>query len=84
MAREMIVTDVTRMRAPRVCVAGYFSDDGVPVRPVIPYRYGDDITEEFLWKGEHLIVQPFAEVRLAFGAPVSDPPILRIGRWTLE
>ncbi len=41
---------------------------------MIPYGQGDALTEEFLWKDEQLIVQPFAEVRLAFGAPVSDPP----------
>jgi hypothetical protein len=74
MSREMIVTDLTRMRAPRVCVAGFFSENGMPVRPVVPLGKGDAITEEFLWKDESLVVQPFAEVRLAFGAPVSDPP----------
>jgi hypothetical protein len=72
--RQMIVTDVTRMRAPRVCVAGFFSDDGTPVRPVVPYKSRKDITEEFLWKDGRLIVQPFAEVRLRFRKAASDPP----------
>ena len=74
MRREMIVTDVTRMGAPRVCVAGFFSDGGVAVRPVMPYKSRKEITEEFLWKGDLLIVRPFAEVRLSFTSPVSDPP----------
>ncbi len=74
MLREMIVTDVTRMGAPRVCVAGFFSDDGTPVRPVTPYKSPKEMTEEFLWKNDVLIVHPFAEVRLEFSAPVSDPP----------
>ena len=74
MLREMIVTDVTRMRSPAVCLAGFFSDDGSPVRPVMPYQAGKRLTEDFLWAHEDLIVQPFAEVRLDFSAPVSDPP----------
>lgn len=74
MKRAMIVTDVTRMAAPRVCVAGFFSDDGTPVRPVVPYKSPKEITEEFLWKGDLLIVRPFAEVRLSFTRPISEPP----------
>ena len=74
MLREMIVTDVTRMGAPRVCVAGFFSDDGTPVRPVAPYKSPNEITEEFLWKNDVLIVRPFSEVRLSFTRPVSEPP----------
>jgi hypothetical protein len=74
MRREMIVTDVTRMAAPRVCVAGFFSDDGVAVRPIMPYNSRKDITEEFLWKGDLQIVRPFAEVRLRFTSPIPDPP----------
>lgn len=74
MKRAMIVTDVTRMAAPRVWVAGFFSDDGTPVRPVVPYKSPKEITEEFLWKGDLLIVRPFAEVRLSFTRPISEPP----------
>jgi len=74
MKRTMIVTDVTRMAAPRVCVAGFFSDNGVAVRPVMPYKSGKDITEEFLWKKDLLIVRPFAEVRLSFMRPTPEPP----------
>jgi hypothetical protein len=74
MKRAMIVTDVTRMAAPRVCVAGFFSDNGVAVRPVMPYKSGKDLTAEFLWKGDLLIVRPFAEVRLSFARPISEPP----------
>lgn len=74
MRREMIVTDVTRMGAPRVCVAGFFSDDGTAVRPVAPYKSRKEITEEFLWKGDLLIVRPFSEVRLSFTRPISEPP----------
>ena len=32
------------------------------------------MTEEFLWRDGRLIVQPFAEVRMDFTTPVSDPP----------
>jgi len=74
MKRAMIVTDVTRMAAPRVCVAGFFSDDGMAVRPVMPYKSGKDITEEFLWKKDVLIVRPFAEVRLSFMRPTPEAP----------
>jgi hypothetical protein len=74
MKRAMIVTDVTRMAAPRVCVAGFFSDNGVAARPVMPYKSGKDITEEFLRKDDLHIVRPFAEVRLGFTSPIPDPP----------
>lgn len=74
MLREMIVTDVTRMGAPRVCVAGFFSDDRIAVRPVMPYKSPKEITEEFLWKDDVLIVRPFAEVRMRFTCPIPDPP----------
>ncbi|HEM61248.1 MAG TPA: hypothetical protein ENO24_03070 [Chloroflexi bacterium] len=74
MKREMVVTDVTRMAPPRVCVAGFFSDDGAPVRPVAPFKAARDVTEEYLRCGDVLVVLPFAEVRLDFKRPVSDPP----------
>jgi len=74
MKREMVVTDVTRMAPPRVCVAGFFSHNGKPVRPVAPFRATQDITEEYLWSGDVLVVRPFAEVRFDFKRPVSDPP----------
>lgn len=74
MKRSMIVTDVTRMGAPGVCVAGFFADDGTAVRPVMPYRSHERVTEGFLWKDDRLVVMPFAEVRLEFLRRVSDPP----------
>lgn len=74
MKREMVVTDVTRMAPPRVCVAGFFSHNGKPVRPAAPFKAAKDITEEYLWSGDVLVVLPFAEVRLDFERPVSDPP----------
>lgn len=74
MKRSMIVTDVTRMGAPGVCVAGFFADDGTAVRPVMPYRSLERVTEGFLWKDDRLVVMPFAEVRLEFLRRVSDPP----------
>jgi hypothetical protein len=74
MQRSMIVTDVTRMQRPAVCVAGFFADDGAAVRPVMPYRSGKRITENFIWSGVELVVFPFAEVRLDFRNQISDPP----------
>jgi len=74
MKRSMIVTDVTRMGAPGVCVAGFFADDGTAVRPIMPYRSHERVTEGFLWKDDRLVVMPFAEVRLEFLRRVSDPP----------
>ena len=72
--RSMIVTDLTRMQRPAVCVAGFFADDGASVRPVMPYESGKRITENFIWSGVELIVLPFAEVRLDFRDQISDPP----------
>jgi hypothetical protein len=71
MERSIVVTDVTRMRRPRICVAGFFTDDGTQVRPIIPY---EGITEGFLYSRGQLTVTPFAEVRLIFSKHVPDPP----------
>lgn len=74
MERSMIVTDLTRMQRPAVCVAGFFADDGASVRPVMPHESGKRITERFIWKGHQLVVIPFTEVRVDFRGQVSDPP----------
>lgn len=71
MERTIVVTDVTRMRRPRICVAGFFTDDGTQVRPIIPY---EGITEGFLYRKGQLIVTPFAVLRLAFTKQVPNPP----------
>ncbi len=71
MERSMIITDVTRMGPPRVCVAGFFTDDGSPVRPVLPF---ESMTEDFLYREGQQVVMPFAEVRMAFTEHCPDPP----------
>ena len=59
------------MRRPRICVAGFFTDDGTQVRPVIPY---EGITEGFVSIEGRLIATPFAELRFEFVRQTPDPP----------
>jgi hypothetical protein len=70
MKQTLIVTDLTRMREPRVCLAGYLPDMTC-VRPLFRHR---DVTEPWLWRGGELVVRPFAVVELDLIDPQPRPP----------
>jgi hypothetical protein len=70
MKHHIAITDLTRMQAPKVCIAGY-TKDGTCVRPVIPFQ---GIQEWFLHKDDCLIVRPFAVVELDLLRQVPEPP----------
>jgi hypothetical protein len=70
-ARSVIITDVTRMKPPRVCIAGYFESDLKPVRPTILF---EGIKEEFLYQEGELIIKPFSIVEFRFLRHEPDPP----------
>ncbi|HVA90880.1 MAG TPA: hypothetical protein VNL71_13675 [Chloroflexota bacterium] len=65
-----MITDVTRMRQGRVCIAGYDADLRC-VRPVLP---PPRILEAALRVGKRGVICPAAEVEFNFGRTVSDPP----------
>ncbi len=69
MITRLRITDVTRMGAPRVCVAGY-DDEGRCVRPVLRYA---SISEAELETSSGLIA-PFAEVEYDLTPAPSTPP----------
>lgn len=68
--QTLIVTDLTRMRAPRVCLAGYLPDMTC-VRPL--FRHGG-VTERWLRRGAEVVVRPFAVVELELLEPRPQPP----------
>lgn len=70
MKQPIAITDLTRMREPKVCIAGY-TRDGTCRRPVIPFQ---GISEWFLYKDEHLVIRPFAVVDLDFQRHVPQAP----------
>lgn len=72
MKKTLLVTDLTRMKPPRVCVAGYWEDLTL-VRPKLQNEHG--LTEQFLFQGGRPIIKPFAQVVLDFLAqPLLQPP----------
>lgn len=70
MKRQIVITDLTRMREPKVCIAGY-AKDWTSLRPVVPFR---GIPEWFLRKHERLIIRPFAVVEFDFLRAVPKAP----------
>lgn len=70
MKKQLVITDVTRMREGRVCVAGY-DHDGHCVRPVLP---PPGIHESSLYCQGRPIVFPFAVVEYDLQNPVPAPP----------
>jgi len=70
MKRPIVITDLTRMREPNVCIAGY-TREWECVRPVVPFR---GIPEWFLRKDDCLIFRPFAVVELDFVRAAPQPP----------
>lgn len=70
MIKFITITDVTRMREGRVCVAGY-DNDRVCIRPVLPQP---GIHERTLFKNKRPYVFPFAEVEYELLRPHPQPP----------
>lgn len=58
MERMLFITDVTRMRSPRVCV-GCVDDQGCNVRP--KFEWGP-INEDWLYEDGKVVIRPFAVV----------------------
>lgn len=71
MKQAMLVTDLTRMQPPWVCVAGYLRDYTL-VRPKLLNERG--LTENFLFQGDTLIIKPFSVVELDFLRQDPRPP----------
>lgn len=69
MKKTLLVTDLTRMQPPWVCVGGYWPDL-TAVRP----KLGRGLTEDFLFQSGRPIIRPFAQVELDFLQSVPDPP----------
>jgi len=70
MKSSLIITDVTRMREPGVCIAGYTRDCRC-VRPVLPIG---QLSETWLYSDRRVVVRPFAVVQFDLVEPKSDPP----------
>lgn len=70
MKAQVAITDLTRMQAGRVCVAGYLPD-GTCIRPV--FRSGH-LTEDWLKAREQVIIRPFAVVEFEIGERRVAPP----------
>jgi len=66
--RQMVITDLTRMRDPNVCIAGY-DRDWTSLRPVVPFR---GIPQWFLHKDGSLVIRPFAVVEFDFLRPAPE------------
>jgi hypothetical protein len=71
MKEKVIITDVTRMKEPRVCVAGYLERSCECVRPIFS-RFGP--TEEWLSVEGQVVIRPFAIVELDLRQKKDSPP----------
>ena len=60
MKTSLMVTDLTRMENPHVCVAGY-TPKGVCIRPVFP---PPGFHEAWLYRQNKVVIRPFAEIRI--------------------
>jgi len=69
MKKTLLITDLTRMQPPWVCVGGYWPDL-TAVRPKI----GRGLTEDYLFHDGRPIIRPFAEVELDFLRSIPHPP----------
>jgi hypothetical protein len=70
MKKPIVITEVTRMQAGRVCIAGY-DQHGHCLRPVLP---PPGIHETTLYSGAHAIIFPSAKVEFEFTQPAPQPP----------
>lgn len=81
--REIVLTDVTRMREGRICIAGV-DDEGRCVRPVVP---DGNLWEAFLTSVPGVTVRPFSQLSLAFLESKPDPPHTEdrlFNPWTMQ
>ncbi len=69
MKTPIIITDVTRMRGKRVCIAGYNSHLQC-IRPICD----EGIQEDWLYIGTKPVVRPFSEIELELLEPRHEPP----------
>lgn len=74
MKRRIAITDLTRMREGRVCLAGYHRDEHGALRCVRPLFREGDLTEAWLSDGEAVVVRPFAIVELDLRQHWPDSP----------
>jgi hypothetical protein len=70
MKKALVITEVTRMQAGRVCIAGY-DQHGHCLRPVLP---PPGIHESTLYAGPRPIIFPSAKVEFEFTQPTPQPP----------
>jgi hypothetical protein len=71
MRKQLVITDLTRMRGDRVCIFG-IDDDGNGIRPDIPPT---GIREDYLLdKRGRCIIRPFAVIEFDFTRPLPKPP----------
>ncbi|MFU8772183.1 MAG: dual OB domain-containing protein [Anaerolineales bacterium] len=70
MRTRLAITDLTRMQAGRVCIAGY-DQHGRCIRPVLP---PPGIMEQSLFVNNNLIIYPFSMVEYDLVRPISKPP----------
>lgn len=68
--REIVLTDVTRMREDRICIAGV-DDKGRCIRPVVP---DSNLWEGFLTCFPDRRIRPFTRLDLCMLDPKPDPP----------
>lgn len=70
MKKLLIITDLTRMKEKRVCIAGY-DENGNCIRPVLP---PPGIKENTLYlRGSH-VISPFSVVEFDFLKHLPRPP----------
>ena len=67
---RLVITDLTRMREGRVCIAGY-NQQWECIRPVLP---PPGIHEKSLYSHEQTIIFPFAVVHFRFTGHIPHPP----------
>ena len=71
MRKKIIITDLSKMKGSRVCIAGYHYSNRVHIRPVIPY---EGINEHLLFESGNLIIKPFAIIEFDFLRHIPNPP----------
>jgi len=79
MWHEILITDVTRMHADRVCIAGV-DHYGNGIRPVLPFP--QQIVEQHLYDGDEVLIRPRAVVNVfAEDDPKCAPPHVEDRLW---
>lgn len=70
MKTKLIVSDLTWMSKPRICL-GAITENFETVRPVTPYP---GINESFLYLGNNKVIRPFSQITLDLRKHIQDPP----------